>query len=73
MQTIADLKSPLGMQTVSIPGELIHTTCQEGHLYLQIQVSNLESQMNEDDMTGEQDDSWQIERVLLSLKGQRKL
>ncbi len=73
MQTIAELKSPLGMQTVSIPGELIRSTCLQGNLFLQIQVSDIDSEMNADDMTGEQDDSWQIERVLLTLRGQRKL
>jgi hypothetical protein len=40
---------------------------------LQIQVSDIDSEMKSDDMTGEQDDSWQIERVLLTLKGQRKI
>ncbi len=73
MQMIAELTSPLGMQSVSIPGELIQSTCLQGQLFLQIQVSDIDSEMKSDDMTGEQDDSWQIERVLLTLKGQRKL
>ena len=73
MQTIAELTSPLGMQSISIPGELIQSTCLQGQLFLQIQVSNIDSEMKSDDMTGEQDDSWQIERVLLTLKGQRKI
>ena len=73
MQTIADLKSPLGMQSISIPGELIESTCLQGQLFLQIQVSDIDSEMKSDDMTGEQDDSWQIERVLLTLKGQRRI
>ena len=73
MQTIAELKSPLGMQSISIPGELIQNTCLQGQLYLQIQVSDIDSEMKSEDMTGEQDDSWQIERVLLTLKGQRKI
>lgn len=73
MQTIAELKSPLGMQTIPIPGALIEKTCLQGQLFLQIGVSDLDSQMKADDMTGEQDDSWQIERVLLTLKGQREL
>jgi hypothetical protein len=73
MQTIAELTSPLGMQSISIPGELIESTCLQGQLFLQIQVSNIDSEMKADDMTGEQDDSWQIERVLLTLKGQRKI
>ncbi len=72
LQTIAELTSPLGMQSVSIPGELIQSTCLQGKLFLQIQVSDIDSEIKSDDMTGEQDDSWQIERVLLTLKGQRK-
>ena len=72
MQTIAELKSPLGMQTISIPGELIRSTCLQGNLFVQIHVSDIDSEMKADDMTGEQDDSWQIERVLLTLKGQRE-
>ena len=73
MQSIAELKSPLGMQTISIPGELIQNSCLQGNLFIQIQVSDIDSEMKTEDMTGEQDDSWQIERVLLTLKGQRKL
>jgi hypothetical protein len=72
MQTIAELKSPLGMQTISIPGELIRSTCLQGNLFVQIHVSDIDSEMKAEDMTGEQDDSWQIERVLLTLKGQRE-
>ena len=73
MQTITELKSPLGMQTISIPGELIEGTCLQGKLFLQIHVSDIDSEMKADDMSGEQDDSWQIERVLLTLKGKRKI
>lgn len=73
LQPVAELKSPLGMQTISIPGEIIQGTCLQGRLFLQIQVSDLDSEMKAEDMTGEQDDSWQIERVLLTLKGQRKI
>ena len=73
LQPIAELKSPLGMQTIFIPGELIRNSCQQGHLFLEIQVSEISSEMKAEDMTGEQDDSWKIERVLLELKGQRKI
>ena len=73
MQAVSELKSPLGMQTISIPGELIRSTCLQGKLFVQIQVSDVDSEMKAGDMTGEQDDSWQIERVLLTLKGKREL
>jgi hypothetical protein len=72
LQSIAELTSPLGMQKISIPGDLIQATGREGRVFLQIEVSELDSEMQSQDMTGEQDDSWRIERVLLSLKGQRK-
>jgi hypothetical protein len=39
---------------------------------LQIQVSDIDSELKSQEMTGEQDDSWQIDRVLLTLKGQTK-
>ncbi|MFO1003837.1 MAG: hypothetical protein U0936_26195 [Planctomycetaceae bacterium] len=73
MRPVAELKSPLGMQTISIPGELIQSTCQQGHVLLEIQVSEINSEMKAEDMSGEQDDSWQIERALLTLTGQRKI
>lgn len=73
LHQISELRSPLGTQTITLPTDRIQSTCLGGKLYLQINVSELDAAMKADDLTtGEQDDSWQIERVRLLLKGHRK-
>ncbi len=72
LQTVSELRSPLGSQSMSIPADAVRATCLTGKLYLLINVSGLDSEIAADDMTGEQDDSWRIERALLSLKGRRQ-
>ena len=72
LQEIAELASPLGTHAVTIPADLIRDSCRSGRLFLQINVSDLDASMKSDTMTGEQDDNWQIERVLLTLKGHRQ-
>ena len=72
LQKIAELRSPLGSQTILIPPEVVQQTCLSGKLYLQIRVNDLDAEMKAGDLSGEQDDSWQIERVLLTLKGHRQ-
>ena len=72
LQQIAELRSPLGSQTISIPPEVVQQTCLSGKLYLQIRVNDLDAEMKAGDLSGEQDDTWQIERVLLTLKGHRQ-
>jgi hypothetical protein len=66
------MKSPLGTHSISLPVELIRESCLAGRLYLQISVSGLDASMKSESMTGEQDDSWQIQRVSLTLKGRRQ-
>jgi hypothetical protein len=72
LQEISELTSPLGTHSITIPVDLIRESCRTGRLFLQINVSDLNASMKSDSMTGEQDDTWQIERVLLTLKGHRK-
>jgi hypothetical protein len=72
LQQVAEWTSPLGTQSISIPAALIRTNCLNGELFLQINVSDLDSSMQSESMSGEQDDNWQIERVLLTLKGRRE-
>lgn len=72
LQQVAQFKSPLGTQSISIPAELIRESCLTGRVFLQINVSDLDDSMKSETMTGEQDDSWKIERVSLTLKGRRK-
>ena len=72
LQTVSELKSPLGTHSITIPVDLIRDSCHSGKLFLQINVSDLDASMKSDTMAGEQDDNWQIERVLLTLKGHRQ-
>jgi hypothetical protein len=51
---------------------MIRETCRNGRLFLQIRVSALEESMQASELSGEQDDSWRIEHVLLSLHGRRQ-
>jgi len=68
-EEVARISSPLGTHKVAIPVRLIMDSCLNGHLYLGLKVGDLVSSMKSDSMTGEQDDSWKIERVSLTLKG----
>ena|GEM_PF-408999 len=70
LQSVARFDSPLGTKEVAISGDLIRETARGGTVIVQINVSGLDASMTES-MTGEQDDSWQIEQLSLSLKGQR--
>lgn len=72
LQKISELTSPLGTHSITIPVDLIRDSCRSGRLFLQINVSDLDASMKSGTMTGEQDDNWQIERVLLTLKGHRQ-
>ena len=72
LQRVAEMKSPLGTHSISLPVELIRESSLAGRLYLQISVSGLDASMKSESMTGEQDDSWQIKRVSLTLKGRRQ-
>jgi hypothetical protein len=72
LEEVARLTSPLGTHSISIPDRLIQDSCLLGHLFLSINVSDLDDSMKSDTMTGEQDDSWKIERVSLTLRGRRK-
>lgn len=72
LQSAAELKSPLGTQTISLPTDLVQESCLTGKLLLQLNVSDIDESIKGDSLSGEQDDSWRIEKVLLSLKGHRE-
>jgi hypothetical protein len=72
LKSVSQLSSPLGSQTITIPTDMIRETCRNGRLFLQIRVSALEESMQASELSGEQDDSWRIEHVLLSLHGRRQ-
>jgi hypothetical protein len=65
------LQSPLGTQSITLPIDLIKSECRNGKVFVQFNISDLGDSMKASELSGEQDDSWQIERVLLSLKGRR--
>jgi len=71
LQQVALLQSPLGTQSITLPIDLIKSGCRGGKVLVQFSVSDLDDSMKASELSGEQDDSWQIERVLLSLKGRR--
>jgi hypothetical protein len=70
LQSVAQFNSPLGTKEVVIPGDVIRETARGGTVILQINVGGLDASMT-DSMVGEQDDSWQIEQLSVSLKGRR--
>lgn len=72
LETIAELQSPLGISSVQIPVKLIENTCRTGRLFIGIDVSELSAQMQADDLSGEQDDSWKVDRLLITLRGKRE-
>lgn len=72
LQRVAELKSPLGMHSISLPAELIRESGLAGRIYVQISVSDLDTSLKSELLTGEQDDSWQIRNVSLTLKGRRQ-
>ena len=71
LQKIYEVKSPLGTQSITIPVDLIQNSSHSGRLLLRISVSDLDDAMKSDSRSGEQDDNWKIERILLTLKGHR--
>lgn len=71
LQQVSLLQSPLGTQSITLPIDLIKSECRNGKVFVQFNISDLGDSMKASELSGEQDDSWQIERVLLSLKGRR--
>lgn len=71
LQSVASLSSPLGTQTFEIPADVIRSSSRVGKIYLQLQVGELDKSLNSENSSGEQDDSWAVERLLLTLRGQR--
>lgn len=70
MQELASLESPVGNQNIAIDASALNQG--DGRsLLLRISVSDLEGIDPEKRMNAEQDDFWQIERLLLSVRGRR--
>jgi len=72
LSPVAELVSPLGAHQITIPAEMVKESCRAGQVFLHISVSDLDEALKADGLsTGEQDDSWRIERVRLTLTGRR--
>lgn len=72
LTAVAELVSPLGAHQITIPTAIVKESCRAGHVFLHIGVGDLDESLKSDDLsTGEQDDSWRIERIRLTLTGRR--
>lgn len=70
---VSTLFSPLGVQSISVPADLIRESCREGKLYVSLKVSDLDQsgQDNNEDVSATQNDYWEILRLGLTLTGRR--
>ena len=71
LKQIHEMTSPVGAFDFDIPVAALQQTPREGSLFLQLEVSDLTNQTDAEQDYGEQDDSWVIESLRLSLKGSR--
>lgn len=71
MQDITTLESPVGNQNMSIDPSILNSFGDGRNLLLRISISDLEGVDPENRMNAEQDDFWQIERLLLTVHGAR--
>lgn len=71
LEEVRTLTSPVGVFDFAIPSRFISDTRRSGRIFLDLEVSELEAAGDAAGVAGEQDDSWVIERLLLTLKGQR--
>lgn len=67
---IADLESPAGLFTLDLSAEHLQQVADSGALYLKLDVGPVQA-ADEDQTSSAQDDYWQVERMLLTLRGQR--
>lgn len=76
MQDFQSMDSPLGTFSLTVPPELI-TKDRSGKLFLEFHVSEIGGHRSDDasgegfSSGGEQDDSWKIDRLLLTVTGRR--
>ncbi len=68
---MTELNSPVGVFDFTIPPELIRESCLSGKVYVQLEIGAFNQSTDSKPMSGEQDDAWKIDRLLLTFKGQR--
>lgn len=72
LEQVAQLKSPVGRVSFKIPAEQLKTATSHGRFWLHIDVSDFAAGVDKsEESSGEQDDTWAIDRLLIELKGKR--
>ncbi len=71
LKSVTTLNSPVGLFTLEIPLEHLQFTERDNGVYLGIVVSDVAASGPDGVSDGERDDTWEIERVMLTLQGQR--
>ena len=66
-----ELTSPVGSFEFELPLDAVRDTMKIGKLWVQIDVSDLNQPEPDEPAVGEQDDSWVIEQLSLTVQGQR--
>lgn len=71
LRFISTLSSPIGVYEIPLPADALTEPAMSGRVYVKLETSDLDAAIRDADATGEQDDSWQIEALELTLTGQR--
>lgn len=71
LQVVQQLNSPVGAFRFEVPADVLRNSIRDGQTWLELQVSELAASTEGEPASGEQDDAWVIERLLLTLQGQR--
>jgi hypothetical protein len=73
LEPVTTLDSPVGSFDVQLPVQTIAASARAGRFCLQLQVSDLDAALQNTEAVGEQDDSWQIESLEVTLTGRRRV
>ncbi|MEZ6059033.1 MAG: hypothetical protein R3C19_01590 [Planctomycetaceae bacterium] len=71
LQLVQTLDSPVGLFTLELPVDLLREAEQGGHVLIKLSVGDAEVVNSDGVSEGERDDTWKIERLMLTLQGQR--
>ncbi len=68
---VQELSSPVNVFDFVLPTEQIKASARDGKVIVQVEVSELIATAQPGEAIGEQDDSWVVERLLLTLSGSK--
>ncbi|MCA9065636.1 MAG: hypothetical protein KDA96_21355, partial [Planctomycetaceae bacterium] len=71
LEMVHELNSPVGAFDFTIPAESLRETARAGNVYLELKVSDLPGSPQTISDSGEQDDSWLVESLHMTLRGRR--